>query len=73
MKSSDIQVGKTYTDGQGNVRRVIEWAPFCGVRYRQVVAVSRPYRTGWEYIASRAEFAAWAKAEQPAAVTGEVE
>jgi hypothetical protein len=77
MSPIDIDVGKKYTDGKGNVREVIaegeryvlyfgQWDRDC-VRYRVIAGRSR---VGQECNASRSSFAAWARVEVAGAGSG---
>lgn len=73
MKRDALQVGKSYTDGRGNVRHIIGSGPAFKLyssqadtdclRYRQEAKVSGPNLLGHEYNSTRTSFAAWAKSE----------
>ena len=75
MKTKEIEVGKRYTDGKGNVREVIAAGPdyvlYSGqgdrdcVRYRQVAKVSGPNLLNSEHNTTRNSFASWAKSAVP--------
>lgn len=71
MKKSEIQAGQSYTDGKGNVRKVIAEGPenvlYDGqmetdnIRYCILAKKRGPYRIGSEHNSTRSSFAAWAK------------
>jgi hypothetical protein len=73
MKRDLIIPGKSYTDGKGGVRRVVDIGPQYKLYERQiatdclrfkVVAKKRgPLILGSEYNCTRLSFAAWAKEE----------
>lgn len=72
MKIAEIEVGKRYEDGKGNVREVLAFGDFrlyrgqanCdGVRYRILAKKLGPHPVGSEQSSTRASFAAWARAE----------
>lgn len=72
MKKSEIELGKTYTDKKGGVRRIVGVGPYvlydgqtdtnC-VRYRIMAKKLGPYSVGSEKNCTLISFAAWAKEE----------
>ncbi|MGH8465705.1 MAG: hypothetical protein ACRER5_16300 [Pseudomonas sp.] len=72
MKKSDIALGNAYTDGKGNVRKVIGVGPqfvlYDGqsetdnLRYEVVLRKTGTRRVGTQGNSTRASFASWAKA-----------
>lgn len=74
MRKQDIKLGHSYTDGKGNVRRVIDEGPHCrlyktvenedGIRYRVTRKGKRsPRKVGDAVNNTRASLAAWARYE----------
>jgi hypothetical protein len=73
MRKEDVIVGKTYTDGKGNVRKVLAAGPEFvlyptqiekdNLRYQITAKKSGPYRFGDLRNSTRVSFANWAKEE----------
>ena len=73
MRKSDIRVGQTYTDGKGNVRKVLAEGPQFvlwpsqtdtdAVQYRVVAKKLGPWQVGHVRNVTRLGFATWAKEE----------
>lgn len=74
MRKNDIKLGHSYSDGKGNVRKVIDEGAHCklyetvenvdGVRYRVTCKGRRsPKSIGYESNSTRASLAAWARCE----------
>jgi hypothetical protein len=73
MKKSLIIKGKTYTDGKGSIRKVIDIGPqyvlYRGQQcddnlvYRLLRKIKGPNVVGNDYNSTRASFAAWANEE----------
>lgn len=73
MKKSAIEVGKSYTDGKGNIRRVIgagpEFVLYSGqenhdcLRYVVIAKKRGPHLIGEKHNSTRESFASWAKEE----------
>lgn len=69
MKRTDIIVGKSYTDGKGNVRQVLRKERTLAyndedtVFYRITEKTSGPYLLGTEHRCTLASLAIWAKRE----------
>lgn len=73
MKKQQIELGKQYTDGKGNVREVIGVGPqfvlypgqteSYNLRYKLIKKFKGPHVVGSCRNCTRASFAAWAKHE----------
>ena len=70
MKKTDIKLGRMFTDGVGNIRKIVGVGPYilydgqqntdC-VRYKLIAKRLGPYSVGSERNCTRQAFAAWAK------------
>lgn len=72
MKKSEIQVGKTYTNGKGTTRRVVDEGEHLSwdgcmdrdfVQFEVVDKFRGPQLVGSVHRCTRASFASWAKSE----------